>query len=520
MSLTEAIGDLHAVKEIVEAKMPSQLGDVGQILDKAVARRALGAQMTIVALAGATGAGKSSLLNALVGSQIAHASAIRPTTSQPLAVSNVPAAEVLDWLEIKERHEAELSHHGPTVLIDLPDIDSTEFVHRQSAQRLASLVDVVVWVLDPQKYADAVVHEDYLSMLSEHAATTIVVLNQADRLDEATLADVLADASRLAREDGLEVEILPTSATTGRGVETLRHRIDAIVAAKTAADQRLAADIRTASRSMLGRMHADGGRQASTAADVPFEPVASALAVAAGANVVARASADSHRKRARAATGWPLTRWFAKRRIDPLKRLRLDRGPQVTGVADYVSPAQLSAARGKVRAYAEAVTSHMPAAWAREARTGIAERTEAFLAGVDATIGNEDVEARRTPAWWLMFNIVQWLAVGVAVAGALWLALLFCADTLQLQLGTPPAWGIFPLPTIMLGSGLLTGWLLAGLGRFLAERGAARTRARVRARLEGAIGSRAEEAILAPLEAERGQYAHVQGLLTGLLQLG
>ncbi|MGV4326637.1 GTPase [Trueperella pyogenes] len=519
MSLTEAIGDLHAVKEIVEAKMPNQLGDVGQILNKAVARRGLGAHMTIVALAGATGAGKSSLLNALVGKEIARASAIRPTTSWPLAVSNAPATDVLDWLEIAERHEADLSKQGPMVLIDLPDIDSTEFVHRQAAQRLASLVDVVVWVLDPQKYADAVVHEDYLSMLSEHAATTVVVLNQADRLDKATLGDVLADASRLAREDGLDVEILATSATTGQGVEALRDRIDAIVAAKSAADQRLAADIRTAARDTLGRIHADGGRPVSTAADIDFVPVAHALAVAGGANVIAGASADSYRKRARAATGWPLTRWFAKRRIDPLKRLRLDRDAQVTGVADYVSPAQLSDARGKVRAYAEAATSHMPATWAREIRSGVAERTEQFLADIDATIRSEDVEARRTPAWWLVLNLMQWLAICMALVGALWLALLFFADTLQLQLGRPPAWGIFPLPTMMAVGGLLAGWLLAGIGRFFAESGAKRTRARVRARLQKAIGTRAEDLIAGPMEAELSQYAHVQGLLTGLLQL-
>ena len=210
MSLTEAIGDLHAALDIGAKRMPDLLGESTAILDKAVERRSLGADVTIVALAGSTGAGKSSLLNALVGRQIARTSAIRPTTSEALAVTNTQAADVLDWLEIHERHEADLTAAGGMVLIDLPDIDSTEFVHRETAKKLTSLVDVVVWVLDPQKYADAVVHEDYLSNLAEHAATTIVVLNQADRLDDETLTNVVSDAERLMREDGLEVAVIPT----------------------------------------------------------------------------------------------------------------------------------------------------------------------------------------------------------------------------------------------------------------------------------------------------------------------
>lgn len=517
MSLTEAIGDLHAALDIGAKRMPDLLGESTAILDKAVERRSLGADVTIVALAGSTGAGKSSLLNALVGRQIARASAIRPTTSEALAVTNAQAADVLDWLEIHERHEADLTAAGGMVLIDLPDIDSTEFVHRETAKKLTSLVDVVVWVLDPQKYADAVVHEDYLSNLAEHAATTIVVLNQADRLDDETLTNVVSDAERLMREDGLEVDVIPTSAVTGRGLVKLWERLDRIVEDKSAADERLAADIRTAGRNMIGGIHTRGGKKPGQATDPDFTPVAAALAKAGGADVVADAAAGSYTKRARAASGWPVTRWLAQRKIDPLKRLRLDGDrAQVTGTSEYVSPALATAAQGRVRDYVDESTAHMPREWARDVQSEMRERAERFLTGIDRVVTGVDVEAKRRPAWWFVFNLLQWLALIVAIVGGVWLLLLIFADTLKLQLGEPPAWGIFPAPTIMLVGGLLLGWLLAAIGRALAGAGANRTRERVRRRLTTAIGDEARAELLTPLEEERATYARFFDLLGSL----
>ncbi len=508
MSLTESIGDLHAALEIGSKWMPTIVEESSEVLDKAVERRSLGGDVTIVALAGSTGAGKSSLLNALVGRQIARTSAIRPTTSEALAVTNTQASEVLDWLEISERHEAELTDAGGMVLIDLPDIDSTQFIHRETAKKLTSLVDIVVWVLDPQKYADAVVHEDYLSNLAEHAATTVVVLNQADRLDEPTLTNVVADAKRLMREDGLDVDIIPMSAVTGRGLVKLWNRLDGIVQEKSAADERLAADIRTTGRNIIGGIHARGGKHPSHAVESDFAPVAAALAQAGGADVVAEASAGSYTKRAREATGWPVTRWLAKRKIDPLKRLRLDEDrPQVTGAAEFVTPALSTAARAKVRSYVDESTVHMPREWARDVTDEMSERTDRFLADVDQVVAQTDVEAKRKPGWWLVFNLLQWLALIVALVGGAWLLLLIFADTLRLQLGDPPAWGIFPAPTIMLVGGLLLGWLIAFLGRVLASSGANRTRERVRRRLIDAMSDDAREYLLEPLETVRNEYA-------------
>ena len=104
------------------------------------------------------------------------------------------------------------------VLLDLPDFDSVERSHRLEVDRLLGLVDLVVWVVDPQKYADRVVHTSYLREFHRHRDVTVVVLNQADRLPAADLPRVLADLRRLLDDDGLAgVPVLATAAVQEPG---------------------------------------------------------------------------------------------------------------------------------------------------------------------------------------------------------------------------------------------------------------------------------------------------------------
>ena len=83
----------------------------------------------------------------------------------------------------------------------------------------SAIVDLVVWVLDPQKYADQTVHEDYLRHMGALRDVTVVVFNQIDRLTAADADRCRADLGRLVAADGLpEVPVLATSAADrGRG---------------------------------------------------------------------------------------------------------------------------------------------------------------------------------------------------------------------------------------------------------------------------------------------------------------
>jgi len=169
---------------------------------KAGARLGLGVEETVVALAGPTGAGKSSLLNAVAGEELTAAGRRRPTTAAATAAVWGEGGEaLLDWLEIPRRHRLAGGELDGLVLLDLPDFDSVERDHRLEVDRLVELVDLVVWVVDPQKYGDAAWHDDYVRRLAAYGESMAVVLNQADLLDPDSLEACRADLARLLAED-------------------------------------------------------------------------------------------------------------------------------------------------------------------------------------------------------------------------------------------------------------------------------------------------------------------------------
>ena len=102
----------------------------------------------------------------------------------------------------------------------------------------------MVWVLDPQKYADAAVHHRFLVPLAGHSEVVAVVLNQADLLTAAQVEDCVHDLRRLLDSEDLhEVQILVTSAKTGAGIEELRKLLTETVSARRASAARISADV-------------------------------------------------------------------------------------------------------------------------------------------------------------------------------------------------------------------------------------------------------------------------------------
>ncbi len=217
------------------------------VVPRARERAALSPDHTVVALAGSTGSGKSSLLNALAGEEVAQRgrhpaddrvrlrgrvaaapearrlgrrrppgrrppSAATPSTPDgddaPATCStgsrSAPGAVPADGATTA-RVPAALGAAVPTglVLLDLPDHDSVVVEHRIRAERLVERVDLLVWVVDPQKYADAALHDRYLQPLAGHDDVVVLVLNQVDRLSDSEREACLADLRRLAAEDGL-----------------------------------------------------------------------------------------------------------------------------------------------------------------------------------------------------------------------------------------------------------------------------------------------------------------------------
>jgi GTP-binding protein EngB required for normal cell division len=230
------------------------LTEAETLLRRSGERMRMSASHTVVALAGGTGSGKSSLFNALAGANFSPAGVTRPTTKHSHACvwGMEGAAPLLDWLGVQRRHryarasaldEGEASLTG-MLLLDLPDHDSVVTGSAALVDRLVKLADMLVWVLDPLKYADASVHRRYLIPLAGHAAVTTVVLNQVDTLSPDQAADCESDLRRLLDSEGLtETQVLVTSATTGAGLSQLRRVLGGAVAARRAATDRITADI-------------------------------------------------------------------------------------------------------------------------------------------------------------------------------------------------------------------------------------------------------------------------------------
>jgi len=261
------------------------LDDAEAVLKRAGERLRLSGNHTVVALAGGTGSGKSTLFNALSGATFSPPGVTRPMTRHVHACvwGMQGAAPLLDWLGVQRRHRyarASVLDSGESdldglILLDLPDHDSVVTASMAAVDRLSKLADMVVWVLDPQKYADAAVHNRYLIPLAGHADVFTVVLNQIDVLSPQQARDCEEDLRRLLDAEGLlDAPIYPVSARTGEGLGELRALLTQTVTQNRTVTDRIAADI----DAMIDGFAAYGGPQVA-----PDMAVAMGVGTAAGA---------------------------------------------------------------------------------------------------------------------------------------------------------------------------------------------------------------------------------------------
>ena len=138
-----------------------------------------------IGLLGGTGVGKSTVMNALAGSEIASASHRRPHTDRVLIYSHEVTGPLVPPLPVGDLPWALVGHRSDAIrqvlLCDLPDFDSLLGEHRERAIRFLEHLDLLVWVTSPEKYGDGRFYE-FLDQVPKAKQHFLFVLNKTDLL--------------------------------------------------------------------------------------------------------------------------------------------------------------------------------------------------------------------------------------------------------------------------------------------------------------------------------------------------
>jgi hypothetical protein len=170
-----------------------------------------------------------------------------------------------------------------------------------------------------------------------------------------------------------------------------------------------------------------------------------------------------------------------------------------------------------VRGVAEDAAADLSHPWQVAVRHASVSRFDDLNDALDRAVGGTDLGVGRTPLWWQLVRVLQWLLFFTAVAGGLWLGGLAVMGYLQMPAPETPEYRGFPVPTLMLLGGVVAGVLVALLARLFSSLGARRKARSADRRLRAAISEVTEELVVEPIEAEIEAYTRVrEGLAAAL----
>ena len=242
--LLGALGTLHGGVEqaslrletptVAEARK-TQADVVDQLADYVLPRLVQLDAPLLVVVGGSTGAGKSTLVNSIVGERVTESGVLRPTTRSPVLVHNPADTHWLQPGRILPEMARTLTPTNDTyalrlapskrvpqglAILDAPDVDSIDKGNRELAAQLLAAADLWLFVTSAARYADQVPW-DYLRAAAERSTSVAVVL---DRTPAEAVFEVRGHLARMMTSRGLSDSPLFTVPESGVDTEGLLPR--------------------------------------------------------------------------------------------------------------------------------------------------------------------------------------------------------------------------------------------------------------------------------------------------------
>lgn len=476
MNLTELIELLESSVERGRA-IGIDVNEASQTLEASRKRVGFTGDSFLVALVGGTGVGKSSILNALAGENVTEASVLRPTTEKPTAwVAEAALDELtplLDWLDIDRVVTRKDGILPGVAIVDMPDIDSIAVDHRQLVDGLLPRIDVVVWVVDPEKYDDERLHQ-YLREVSRGGRPTEVLLNKVDQIPEGEVGAVEGHLAQRLKLAGLQnARIRTLSAVTGEGIHEFRTEL----AQGADAKQAIVGNIRSEVRKRLLELAksagvSDGydGIGDSEMNGFVGEATDEALQIVDSQGLELQLR-NLYLEQARTRAGSLLSRMGTLvRYVGGHRRRHAD--PKAY-LLNWRRRGDIGRTVNPVRAAYREVTKPLSA----EARATVLQQfdpetvRESLSGAIDRSVRTTSRDLEELPGWstWLL-SPLQWLAtIGFVLAIGWYLILLFGPGGVPVDTFDLPLLGAVPTPLALLVVSAVFSFLIGGLARLLAS---------------------------------------------------
>ena len=458
--------------------------------DRADERTSLSALHTVVALAGVTGGGKSSIFNAFAGGDVAETGVRRPITYQTQAAvwGSELAGDLLDWLDVPASPcRPAPDDPPPASCCSICRTSISRHDECAEADRILERADLFVWVTDPRSTPTPCTTTTWLpARLPANRPWWCQPQDTVAPDDAWAIMDLLRPGRRRRNPRG------PHLGDHRRGSDELRPSAEVVGAATP----------RVPSRATCGRQRgrsADGcGRDPVLGQDTGTAHRSASGRRRRGCRPDA-VEAD-HRRRALGHTGWCShvgSGTFALIRSAGTKlpgaaggtdeaRRELEMLVARTSLPEP-TPAARAAVDLAVRRVGETGAEGLPHRWADAVRdTAMASADDGLRDALDRAVAAEPLGVR-VPIWWRAAGVLQWVFGALVVGGIAWYAVLALLDLLRFDTGDVARFGVVRTRSHDRRSILRR---VRPVARAVAGVGARRRRRRIRRRLSDAVARR------------------------------